>query len=150
MCYYGRVRNCGNAVFPPSSSFRGPHRYHGGGFVIPTPLHTPAPTMTRPDRDGPARAQFEANKKIILATQDLCGICGKPVDKTLPASHPLSASIDHIIPIAKGGHPSDLSNLQLAHRACNREKGTHIIPQKKRSEQDLNQILPLSRDWRTQ
>ena len=106
--------------------------------------------MTRPDKDGPARAQFEANKKIILATQDLCGICGKPVDKTLPATHPLSASIDHIIPIAKGGHPSDLSNLQLAHRACNREKGTHIIPQKKRSEQDLNQILPLSKDWRTQ
>lgn len=35
--------------------------------------------------------------------------------------------IDHIIPIAKGGHPSDIDNLQLAHWTCNRQKSDKIF-----------------------
>lgn len=95
------------------------------------------------------RPQYEANRKLILATQDICAICGQPVDKTLKSPHPLSATIDHIIPIAKGGHPSDMSNLQLAHRACNRQKGTQIAPDIPKVETDPNRDLPQSMDWRT-
>ena len=40
---------------------------------------------------------------------------------------PMSKTVDHIIPIAKGGHPSDLANLQLAHRWCNRQKGAKMF-----------------------
>ena len=69
----------------------------------------------RPDKDGTHRGAFEKNKKKIYATQTVCGICGKPVDFSLKYPHPLSPCIDHIIPIAKGGHPSDLDNMQLAH-----------------------------------
>lgn len=98
-------------------------------------------------RLGPHRQAYEANRKIILATQDICAICGKPVDKSLLPPHPMSASVDHIIPIAKGGHPSDLSNLQLAHRACNRAKGTRLAPDIKLSKVDQNRILPHSRQW---
>ena len=78
--------------------------------------------IKRPDRDGTHRLAFERNKKKIYATQTICGICGQPVDMKLKAPHPLSKCIDHIIPIAKGGHPSDISNLQLAHRICNMQK----------------------------
>ena len=60
----------------------------------------------RPDKDGTHRGAFEKNKKKIYATQTVCGICGKPVDFSLKYPHPLSPCIDHIIPIAKGGHPS--------------------------------------------
>ena len=42
---------------------------------------------------------------------------------------PMSKTVDHIIPIAKGGHPSDLSNLQLAHRCCNRQKSDKLFVQ---------------------
>ena len=69
----------------------------------------------RPDHDGTHRLAFERNKKKIYATQTVCGICGKPVDFSCKFPHPLSPCIDHIIPVAKGGHPSDLANLQLAH-----------------------------------
>ncbi len=106
--------------------------------------------MYRPERTGPHRMQYEANKKIILASQELCAICGKPVDKTIKPPHPLSASIDHIIPIAKGGHPSDLSNLQLAHRACNRQKGTSLAPKIKKEDVDQNRDLPHSRNWKVE
>jgi len=97
----------------------------------------------------PFRPQYEANRKIILATRDICAICGKPVDKTLKSPDPWSATIDHIIPIAKGGHPSDMENLQLAHRCCNRQKGTQIVADVPRADVDPNRDLPQSMDWRT-
>ena len=106
----------------------------------------------RPDQNGTHRAQFDKNKKKILATQDICGICGLPVDKTLRWPDPMSPTVDHIIPINKGGHPSDISNLQLAHFICNRQKSDHIPGQtgdkKKAEEKEItNRDLPLSFDW---
>ena len=68
----------------------------------------------RPDHNGTQRAQFESNKKKIYATQKNCGICGMPVDFGMKWPHPLSPCIDHIIPVSKGGHASDIGNLQLA------------------------------------
>ena len=74
----------------------------------------------RPDKEKGHRSQYEKNKKRIYATQTICGICGRPVDFSLKYPHPLSPTIDHILPVSKGGHPSDIDNLQLAHRCCNR------------------------------
>lgn len=56
----------------------------------------------RLDRTGPHRATFEKNKKRILRTQRICGICGKPVDMNVKPPEPLSPCIDHIIPVSKG------------------------------------------------
>lgn len=90
-----------------------------------------------PARLGPFRQEYERARKLIIASQDICGICGQPVDKTLKYPDPMSPTVDHIIPLAKGGHPSDLSNLQLAHRKCNRLKsdriGVSVEPEKKKS-----------------
>lgn len=112
----------------------------------------------RPDRDGKHRAIFDKNKKKIYATQTVCGICGKPVDFSLKFPHPLSPCIDHIIPVAKGGHPSDIDNLQLAHFTCNRAKSDKILRDKNNNgvagtpgSQDeviSNRILPHTIDWK--
>lgn len=109
-----------------------------------------APGTPRPDQQGRHRGPFERNKKKIYATQDICGICGRPVDKSLKYPHPLSPCIDHIIPVAKGGHPSDLSNLQLAHWTCNRQKSDKLLAQTeehKMIEVISNRVLPQSMDW---
>ena len=105
----------------------------------------------RPDHDGSHRLAFESNRKKILATQDTCGICGKPVDKRLRYPHPLSACVDHIIPVAKGGHPSDINNLQLAHWTCNRQKSDKLIKVRDRKNDEVisNRNLPLYRNWKT-
>lgn len=104
------------------------------------------------ERYGTHRGVFEKNKKKIFATQTVCGICGKVVDFSLKYPHPLSACIDHIIPIAKGGHPSDIDNLQLAHWTCNRQKSDKLIEKKDITSVDAdiisNRILPQSMDWR--
>ena len=112
------------------------------------------PRTKRPDHDGPHRRQYEINKQKILATQSICGICGKPEDMKLKYPHPLSPCVDHIIPVAKGGHPSDINNLQLAHWTCNRAKSDKIAGSEKdfkdkreRAKVIGNRNLPLSADW---
>lgn len=110
----------------------------------------------RPETDGVFQAQYKRNKQKILATQSVCAICGKSVDKSLSFPHPLSPCIDHIIPIAKGGHPADIDNLQLAHLACNNKKADKIVGTEKdykekreRAKVIGNRNLPLSADWLT-
>ncbi len=104
----------------------------------------------RPDHDGTHRLAFERNKKKIMATQDCCGICGKPVDKTLKYPNPLSPCIDHIVPIDRGGHPSDMANLQLAHWVCNRQKSNKLMDSKKGEQREVisNRLLPQTMDWK--
>lgn len=107
-------------------------------------------TRNRPDKDGSHRGAYEKNKKKVFATQSCCGICGKPVDFSIKYPNPLSACIDHIIPIDKGGHPSDINNLQLAHMTCNRMKSDTLLASKKdevRKEVIGNRNLPQSMDW---
>lgn len=109
--------------------------------------------MVRADRQGKHRTAFEKNRKRILMTESVCGICGQPVDKKLKPPHPLSPVIDHIIPISKGGHPSDINNLQLAHWQCNRAKSDKLFNAKEpKTEAQAttvigNRNLPQSMDW---
>src|SRR5690625_799747 len=105
-------------------------------------------SYSREDRRGAHRANYERNRKRIMATQNTCGICGHPVDFSLKTPHPMSATVDHIIPIAKGGHPSDIENLQLAHWTCNRQKSDKIFKTNLETKQVIgNRNLPHSIDW---
>jgi 5-methylcytosine-specific restriction endonuclease McrA len=57
----------------------------------------------------------------LLANHDgLCGICTQPIDQDQPRE------IDHRIPISAGG-THHRSNLQVAHRSCNRSKGQRLV-----------------------
>lgn len=110
--------------------------------------------MARTERFGSAteRARFERNKKKVLQTQEVCAICGRPVDKSLLYPHPLSPTVDHILPLAKGG-TNELGNLQLAHWTCNRQKSDKLEMEmrikegSKKNRLLSNRMLPLSFDW---
>ncbi len=52
----------------------------------------------------------------------MCGICKRPVDRGLQYPHPLSASLDHVVPISDGGDHAP-ANVQCAHHKCNHAKG---------------------------
>lgn len=104
----------------------------------------------RADHTGGHRVEYEKNRKRILKTQTVCGICGRPVDMTLKAPDPMAPCVDHIIPIAKGGHPSDISNLQLAHWSCNRQKSDKIFKNETETPKTIgNRNLPQSLDWKS-
>lgn len=51
-----------------------------------------------------------------------CQLCWKPVNINLDWPHKMSASIDHIKPLSKGGKHT-YKNIQLAHLTCNMSKG---------------------------
>lgn len=51
-----------------------------------------------------------------------CGLCYEEIDQSLAWPHPKSKSIDHIVPVSKGG-AHEPGNLQAAHLGCNSSKG---------------------------
>ena len=79
-----------------------------------------------------AKAKRRARKMDVIAApvslQDVlnahgkkCHICGSKVDDST-TNQPLSATMDHVVPLALGGW-HDLCNLRPAHHACNSLKG---------------------------
>ena len=96
-------------------------------------------TQRRKDRVGEHRTTYEKNRRRILMSQDICAICGRPVNKSLKTPDPNAPEIDHIIPISMGGHPSDISNLQLVHSICNKAKSNKLPHPPERGETNGNQ-----------
>lgn len=51
-----------------------------------------------------------------------CRICGRHLKRNAVVPHPLAPTIDHIVPLAKGG-THEPANVQAAHFLCNSRKG---------------------------
>ena len=56
-----------------------------------------------------------------------CHLCGLPIDYSLPAGHPLSYELDEIVPVSRGGSPTDPANVAPAHRCCNQWRGNRSM-----------------------
>lgn len=63
----------------------------------------------------------------------VCHLCGNPIDLDLPRGHPMSATVDHLDPLARDGAELDPANLAPAHLRCNARRGTKPISEAKRS-----------------
>lgn len=68
------------------------------------------------DADG-RRLRF----KVFDRDRWVCLLCGEPTDRKVKWPHPMYPTIDHIIPVSKGGTHEE-SNLQCAHARCNIRK----------------------------
>jgi 5-methylcytosine-specific restriction endonuclease McrA len=92
--------------------------------------------------------QRDRDRATIRRAGGPCGICGQPIDYTLPYLDPGEFVVDHIVPLNAGG-PDTLANKQPAHRACNRAKGARTDggPVLRRSG-SLNHPNPRGRDPR--
>lgn len=63
---------------------------------------------------------------IYVRDEWMCMLCVQPVDRLLKWPAPMSASLDHIKPIVKGGDHVP-TNVQLAHLRCNTSKGARTV-----------------------
>jgi 5-methylcytosine-specific restriction endonuclease McrA len=52
-----------------------------------------------------------------------CAKCGYDIGYELDAKHPLSFTLDHAIPLSRGGDLLDKANARAMHRRCNSAKG---------------------------
>jgi 5-methylcytosine-specific restriction endonuclease McrA len=72
-------------------------------------------------------AKYRRLRTQLLATEDRCSICGGHIDKSLKTPHPLSAELEHVVPLSCGGAAYRRENLAIAHRRCNRFKSNKVL-----------------------
>ncbi|MEU5133426.1 HNH endonuclease [Streptomyces californicus] len=65
----------------------------------------------------------------VKAQGDPCARCGHNIDPTLDARHPLSFTLDHVVPLSRGGDLLDPANARSMHRRCNSARGNRMGPQ---------------------
>jgi 5-methylcytosine-specific restriction endonuclease McrA len=62
---------------------------------------------------------------IIKRDGNVCHLCDVEIDLTLARNSRFGATIDHVIPVSKGGADT-LENMRLAHWICNIKKGNRV------------------------
>jgi len=67
-----------------------------------------------------------------------CQLCGKAVNPKLSFPNPACASLDHVIPLSRGGSHKT-TNVQLAHLRCNTSRGNKVENLSPRPPLILNQ-----------
>lgn len=80
----------------------------------------------------------EFRTQVLATYQPICHICGKSIDLTLPGTHRLGPTVDHLVPRSRGGSWFDINNCRPAHLSCNSGKG---------NRQSGPAPRPQSRDW---
>jgi 5-methylcytosine-specific restriction endonuclease McrA len=65
------------------------------------------------------------SEEIYKRDNYICQLCFAPVDINLKWPDPMSHSLDHIVPLSKGGEHSR-ANTQLAHIGCNWKKNNKV------------------------
>jgi 5-methylcytosine-specific restriction endonuclease McrA len=75
-----------------------------------------------------ARPSGDLYTDLEIFTRDgwVCHLCGDPVNRAVSRLHPDGATIDHLVPITRGGL-DEPSNVATAHWRCNRAKGNSAI-----------------------
>jgi 5-methylcytosine-specific restriction endonuclease McrA len=56
----------------------------------------------------------------------LCWLCGDEALADVPKDHPMRATLDHVIPLARGGAHAR-HNVRCAHLRCNLKKGDRLM-----------------------
>lgn len=68
----------------------------------------------------------DVRKQVAANHNYQCIYCGRYQNQKDENGESIRMVVDHFVPLALGGHPTDLSNLVLACKDCNREKGTEL------------------------
>jgi 5-methylcytosine-specific restriction endonuclease McrA len=66
-----------------------------------------------------------AADEVVRVYGNNCAICNEPIDLTLKRTSSKGLTVDHWIPLSKGGS-DDMSNLRPAHWNCNRKKSDKL------------------------
>jgi hypothetical protein len=78
-------------------------------------------------RRSPARPGWKpyTDREIFERDGWICQICCEPVDREASRRHDDGVTIDHIIPLSRGGADNPV-NVVTAHWRCNRDKGNRV------------------------
>lgn len=112
---------CGEPVVVPYS-MTGARKYHDACKKQATRAKNRKKSVKRQG----AKTQSNILHEVIAERDNyVCHICGELVDMSLPRRSHYGATLDHVIPIAKGGLDSE-DNVKLAHWICNVRKSDKL------------------------
>lgn len=66
-------------------------------------------------------ASYMSVREVYEKDGGRCQLCKKKIDWSIRWPDPMSMSVDHIIPISKGG-TDDITNVQATHFHCNSKR----------------------------
>lgn len=80
-------------------------------------------------RAARASTPHEAIDHAVVFERDgfMCRLCDEPLDMAAASGSPLSPTLDHVVPISRGGGHV-WGNVQAAHFYCNVSKGNRLAP----------------------
>jgi 5-methylcytosine-specific restriction endonuclease McrA len=113
---------CGEEMVMPYKS-RAYGKFHDECKKQSRRVHNRIKTLRRQSVKTDLRVTHE---EIAERDNFVCHICNKLVDMSLPRTDKQGATIDHVIPISRGGTDS-LDNLKLAHWSCNMKKSNKFM-----------------------
>lgn len=119
---------CGAAIARPISADRRPvcstvcrtivtHGVHRGGSGYDWAFDA----ARRARQAGATVIDLFDREQVFERDDWTCGICWLPVDRAADTFHPNSATVDHVVPLSRGGQHT-LANVQCAHLRCNSMK----------------------------
>jgi predicted nucleic acid-binding Zn ribbon protein len=88
--------------------------------------HGRASSQRRRARLAAAVTESFRHREIFERDGWTCQLCQEPVDPKAQHPDPRSGSLDHVVPLAKGGHHTR-ANVQLAHLICNLRKADKLL-----------------------
>lgn len=76
----------------------------------------------RDKRIASASVREDIDRRVVFGRDDwTCNICGGPIPQDAAYPDPLSAQVDHVVPLSQGGDHS-YENVAAAHMRCNLAK----------------------------
>jgi 5-methylcytosine-specific restriction endonuclease McrA len=82
----------------------------------------------RAAKAGVAAESFAA-AEIFERDAHRCWICGDEALIEVPKTHPLRATLEHVVPLSRGGAHTR-ANVRCAHLICNLQKGDRVLPER--------------------
>lgn len=113
---------CGEDVIVPPN-FTSNRKYHPDCKIQAKRARYRIKTVKRQSRTvKPSRLSAD---QVLALYGPNCSICHEPIDDTLPRTSKLGLTVDHVIPLSKGGLDT-IDNMRPAHWVCNVRKGNKI------------------------
>lgn len=113
---------CGETLEVPAQKTLASRKYHERCSIEAQRARYRIKTVKRQSKTKPSRL---AADQVLREYGSACHICHEEIDLTIPRTSRMGLTVDHVIPLSKGGS-DELDNLRPAHWICNNRKSDKL------------------------
>jgi 5-methylcytosine-specific restriction endonuclease McrA len=113
---------CGETLEVPAQKTLASRKYHEACSLEAQRARYRIKTVKRQSKTKPSRL---AADQVLREYGSACHICREEIDLTLSRTSKMGLTVDHVIPLSKGGS-DELDNLRPAHWICNNRKSDKL------------------------